>query len=81
MARRTPPWSPGAHGWRANAGYAASGTCASVTGFSRVGDVASLPIDRADNTYQIGDNLTLIRGAHSVKIGGEFRALEICGEE
>ena len=47
-----------------------------VTGYSRVGDVASLPIDRADNTYQLGDNLTLIRGAHSIKIGGEFRALE-----
>jgi Carboxypeptidase regulatory-like domain/TonB dependent receptor len=51
----------------------------SVTGFSRVGDVASLPIDRADNTYQIGDNLTLNRGAHSIKIGGEFRALELNG--
>jgi hypothetical protein len=48
----------------------------SVTGYSRVGDVASLPIDRADNTYQLGDNLTLIRGTHSIKIGGEYRALQ-----
>ena len=48
----------------------------SVTGYSRVGDVASLPIDRADNTWQYADNLTLIRGAHSIKIGGEFRALQ-----
>ena len=48
----------------------------SVTGYSRVGDVASLPIDRADNTFQLGDNLTLIRGAHSIKIGAEFRALQ-----
>ena len=48
----------------------------SVTGYSRVGDVASLPIDRADNTFQVTDTLTLIRGAHSIKIGGEFRALQ-----
>jgi hypothetical protein len=48
----------------------------SVTGYSRVGDVISLPIDRADNTWQYTDNLTLIRGAHSINLGGEFRALE-----
>src|SRR5271165_3524051 len=41
-----------------------------VTGYSRVGDVSSLPIDRADNTYELADNLTLIRGPHSIKIGG-----------
>src|SRR6185312_2928652 len=50
-----------------------------VTGFSRAGDVAALPIDRADNTYQLGDNLTLLRGAHSIKIGGEVRALQLNG--
>jgi len=51
----------------------------SVTGYSRVGDVASLPIDREDNTWQFADNLTLIRGAHSIKAGGEFRALQLNG--
>ncbi len=51
----------------------------SVTGYSRVGDVASLPIDRADNTFQVADILTLIRGAHSIKIGGELRALQLNG--
>ena len=51
----------------------------SVTGYSRVGDVASLPIDRADNTFQAADTLTLIRGAHSIKIGGELRALQLNG--
>ena len=51
----------------------------SVTGYSRVGDVASLPIDRADNTFQVADNLTLIRGAHSIKIGGELRDLQLNG--
>jgi Carboxypeptidase regulatory-like domain len=51
----------------------------SVTGYSRVGDVATLPIDRADNTYQVSDTLTLIRGAHSIKMGGELRDLQLNG--
>ena len=50
-----------------------------VTGYSRVGDVATLPIDRADNTYQVSDTLTLIRGAHSIKMGGELRDLQLNG--
>ena len=48
----------------------------SVDGYSNVGDVASLPINRADNTLQLGDHLTLIRGAHSIKTGAEFRDLQ-----
>jgi hypothetical protein len=51
----------------------------SVTGYSNVGDAISLPIDRADNTYQIADNLTLIRGSHAMKIGADLRALELNG--
>jgi hypothetical protein len=50
-----------------------------VTGYSNVGDAISLPINRADNTIQLADNLTLIRGAHSIKIGGEFRDLQLNG--
>jgi Carboxypeptidase regulatory-like domain/TonB dependent receptor len=49
----------------------------SIAGFSRVGDVAALPIDRADNTYQMVDNFSLIRGAHSLKAGGEARILQL----
>ncbi len=51
----------------------------SVTGYSTVGDAISLPIDRADNTVQIADNLTLIRGAHTMKIGAELRDLQLNG--
>jgi hypothetical protein len=50
-----------------------------VTGYSRVGDVASLPIDRADNTYQLGDNFSLQRGAHSLQMGAEIRQLQLNG--
>jgi len=51
----------------------------SVTGYSNVGDAISLPINRADNTFQAGDNMTLIRGAHSIKIGAELRDLQLNG--
>ena len=50
-----------------------------VNGYSNVGDAISLPIDRADNVIQLADNLTLIRGAHSLKIGGELRDLQLNG--
>src|ERR1019366_900772 len=33
-----------------------------VGDYSHVGDISSLPIDRAANTYQITDNLAVIRG-------------------
>jgi Carboxypeptidase regulatory-like domain/TonB dependent receptor-like, beta-barrel len=48
----------------------------SVVGYSRVGDVASLPIDRAGNTYQLSDNLSIIRGGHSLAMGVEIRDLQ-----
>jgi len=51
----------------------------SITGYSRVGDVATLPINRADNTYQLVDNFSFIRGAHSLKFGGEMRILQLNG--
>jgi hypothetical protein len=47
-----------------------------VAGFSKVGDVTQLPIDRAANTYQINDGLSVVRGAHSLKMGFEARRIE-----
>jgi outer membrane receptor protein involved in Fe transport len=51
----------------------------SVGGFSSVGDSATLPILRHTNTYQIGDSLTLDRGAHVFKIGVDIRKLQLNG--
>ncbi len=51
----------------------------SVNGYSRVGDVAPTPIDRTDNTLHLADNLTIIRGAHTLRTGAEFRALQLNG--
>ncbi len=47
-----------------------------VAGYSKVGDVTQLPIDRAANTYQINDGLSILRGAHAIKLGLEARRLE-----
>ncbi len=45
----------------------------SVAGFSHVGDVAGLPIDRAATTYQVSDGFSWVTGAHGFKAGGEVR--------
>jgi len=50
-----------------------------VTGFSSLGDNFSLPIVRTTNTFQVGDSLSLVRGAHLLKLGGEIRALQLNG--
>jgi hypothetical protein len=52
-----------------------------VRGFAQAGDLTSLPIDRAENTYQLTDVLSLARGSHGIKIGTEFRKLEHNGIE
>jgi hypothetical protein len=44
-----------------------------VAGFARVGDATSLPIVRQTRTWHVSDSLTLDRGAHLVRLGGELR--------
>ncbi len=51
----------------------------SVSGFSAVGDLASLPIDRHTTTYQFNDTLSLVRGNHDLKIGTDLRKIELNG--
>ncbi len=48
----------------------------SVAGFSPVGDVTEIPIERAETTYQVGDTLSLVRGAHGLKVGAEVRRID-----
>ncbi|MGA2811628.1 MAG: TonB-dependent receptor [Candidatus Acidiferrum sp.] len=50
-----------------------------VGGFSSVGDSATLPILRHTNTYELGDSLTLDRGAHVFKIGVDIRKVQLNG--
>lgn len=48
----------------------------SVAGFSQVGDVTELPIVRAENTFQVSDTLSMVRGAHSIKVGADVRRIQ-----
>lgn len=52
-----------------------------VAGFSQVGDVTQLPIDRAANTYQFTDNLSVVHGSHTLKTGFELRRQQHNGIE
>ena len=44
-----------------------------VTGFDPLGDNVQLPQERTDNTFQIVDNISLQRGAHTIKGGIDLR--------
>src|SRR5207244_1602997 len=44
-----------------------------VAGYSRVGDAFSLPILRDAKTYQVADDVSIDRGSHLLKLGGEIR--------
>lgn len=50
-----------------------------VAGFSQVGDATQLPLTRYTNTYQAIENLSTLRGNHSLKTGGEFRRIQLNG--
>ena len=44
-----------------------------VTGFDSLGDNVQLPQERTDYTYQFVDNVSLQRGAHTIKAGLDLR--------
>ncbi|MBO0719364.1 MAG: TonB-dependent receptor [Blastocatellia bacterium] len=50
-----------------------------VAGLSAIGDDTSIPIDRAITTYQLNDTLSIVRGAHYLKLGGEVRNIRQIG--
>jgi hypothetical protein len=47
-----------------------------VTGFSPLGDEFNNPQRSAVNTFQLLDNVSYVRGAHSFKFGADFRAAQ-----
>jgi hypothetical protein len=48
-----------------------------VAGYSHVGDVEQIPLGRDSTTYQASDAVSLIRGAHTIQFGGDYRRLDI----
>jgi hypothetical protein len=47
------------------------------TGYDLLGEATNLPQDRKDNTYQIADSFSIIKGNHSFKIGEDFRRFQL----
>ena len=48
-----------------------------VTGLSPVGDATTMPIARAENTYQATDTVSMVRGAHGLTFGAEARRVQL----
>jgi hypothetical protein len=51
----------------------------SVPGFAQVGDSPNFPNLNHNNTYEVGDNFTLVHGKNTFKLGGEIRKLQLNG--
>jgi hypothetical protein len=47
-----------------------------VTGAAALGTVGGLPVIDITNNYQFDENLSLIRGRHTIQIGGDFTRLQ-----
>ena len=47
-----------------------------ITGLSQVGNTIQGPQSRFDNTWQYADTISWIRGRHSFRFGGDYRAYE-----
>jgi hypothetical protein len=43
-----------------------------VSGFTEIGDNSTYPEDSAITTFQVDSALTMIRGSHTIKVGGVF---------
>jgi len=48
-----------------------------VAGYSRVGDAPTLPIQRNAKTFQVVDDLSIVRGKHLMKAGVDVRHLQL----
>jgi hypothetical protein len=48
-----------------------------VNGYGSVGNPITGPRDSAQNDYEIYESLSVVRGAHTIKLGGDFRRTQI----
>ena len=51
----------------------------SIVGLPQLGNNLLVPLESLSNTYELIDNLFLQRGRHLLKIGGDFKRLQING--
>src|SRR5439155_5695155 len=47
-----------------------------ITGAATLGSFGNLPAIIATNNYQMDENLSLVRGRHTIQIGGDFTRLQ-----
>jgi hypothetical protein len=50
-----------------------------IAGYSQIGDVDQLPLERTTGIHQLQEIVALVRGAHFWKLGGEFRRAAMDG--
>ncbi len=48
-----------------------------LSAFSTLGSDPAIPSNRADNVFSFADNISVVRGRHSWKFGGEFRDIRL----
>jgi Carboxypeptidase regulatory-like domain len=48
----------------------------SITNIAGFGGLSTIPVNRAENTYQWSDSLSISRGRHAMKLGGDFRIFQ-----
>jgi len=47
----------------------------SIAGLSQMGEAGAMPLTSIENAYQILDNVTMVRGSHTFKVGTDIRML------
>jgi hypothetical protein len=48
-----------------------------IPGFSPLGDPIAIPLPYAANTFEWSDALSIVHGSHTIKVGGEFRKMQM----
>ena len=46
-----------------------------IAGFSQIGDADQLPLRRTTGVWQLHEGISCLRGAHSLRAGGEYRRI------
>lgn len=45
----------------------------SIAGLSQMGEAGAMPLTTIENSYQVLDNVTMVRGSHTFKVGTDIR--------
>ena len=48
-----------------------------IPGFSPLGDPIAIPLPYVSNVYELNDALSIVHGAHNLKLGGQFQKMQM----